>query len=325
MKRSKSRTLISRTISRVKSRISSFGSLTESPNPLIAPPSISDPIATPTRASKSKTVGHRSHRAPEVDRRNAHVLGVTASPLVDGAVDASQSARPPIITIASLKVKTSTWTVFGTHPKFPATAYVNIDLDCEPSQKSIVALKEQEDDQTQHKKAVHQPDAGILYELSVQTSLTGPGVLIKQYGHESRQCMRIGERWLVVLHIGIKDTSLAARLSTSFRSLGGRLGRISNVEVINRWLDVLHRDGEKGREEMDTQQRLEVEVKVVFKHSALPRTTLCMEERTVEVALTEDEVERAKLEGVKLEGGEEEVEEDEERLREMRVLGAPWM
>lgn len=313
MKRTKSRTFISRTISRVRSRLSSLNSLkshTETPNPLIAPPAISNTIATPTRTPKLRSNRQRTScsNPPSVTQ---HGEAASTSPL-DRAVNNAIVGRCPAI--ATLHVKTSTWTVFGEHPKYPATAYVNIDMACE---KMKLAAQYEQD--RQHGEDIEY--AGHLFDMSFETTLAGPGILIKQYGHASRQEMRQGDRWLVVLHLGIKDTSLASKLSTSFRSLGGRLGRISNVDVINRWLDVLHKDTVQQDAE---KQKLLVSLKVTFRHGLLPDTTLLTEERAIDVALTEDEVARARLEGVKLDGGDDEAE-DEERLREFRVLGAPWM
>lgn len=320
MKRHKSRTLISRTLSKVRSRLSSFDFVGESPNPLLAPPTASTTISTPTRQPRPQSTDAPSYLgAALASFDDSTLVRPDDGPVplaTDGAIEAHSLAhRPP--SIATLQVKTLTWTVFGTHPKYPATAYVNIDLACEV-ERSIAAAKREEG--TERDDTLAAMSAGQLFDLTLQTTLTGPGSLIKRYGHTERRSMETGQRWLVVLHIGIKDTSLASKLSTSFRSLGGRLGRISNVDVINRWLDVLHRD--TAQAESDT-QRLQLSMRVEFRHSLLPCTTLLVEERDIEVAMTETEKERAHLEGINLDSGDD--GEDEERLREFRVLGAPWL
>lgn len=314
MKRHKSRTFIGRTLSRVKSRITSFGSVSESPNPLIAPPSRAETLASPTRAPRTDRVTlHRRVDDPSVKDAATYLRRIEdlALPRVDGIAETGN--LPGDLAVAALQFKVSTWTVFGTHPKYSATAYVNIDLACEGN-----TIKREQG-------AIHQPtteqSVGHLHDLSIETTITGPGILIKQYGHPTRSSLALGERWLLVQHIGIRDTSLASKLSTSFRSLGGRLGRLSNIEVINHWLDVLHKDtmqAESGR------QTLQVAVRVEFRHSLLPGTTLLVEERGIEVAVTEDQMEQTKLDGIRLDSAQQE-QEDEERLREMRVLGAPWL
>lgn len=317
MKQHKSRTFISRTLSRVKSRISSLGSTSDSPNPLIAPPSPRETLAspTPTRRSDRHT---QHHRVDDTSLKStaAYLRGVEddTSARVDGIAEAS--SRPLDLAVAALHLKASTWTVFGTHPKYSATAYVNIELVCGKHQECKIVTSEQELAQCPTRE---QP-AGHLRDLSLETTITGPGILIKQYGHPKRPSLAPGERWLVVHHIGIRDTSLASKLSTSFRSLGGRLGRLSNMEMINHWLDVLRKDTEQAD---SSRERPQVSVRVEFKHNLLPSTTLLVEERSIELAMIEDETEGTRLEGVRLDHAEE--QEDEERLREMRVLGAPWL
>jgi hypothetical protein len=220
------------------------------------------------------------------------------------------------VQIASLHIKTSTWTVFGTHAKFPATAYVNIEISCGVSRQSGAASSDRGS-----WSASTRPIMGQLHDLAVVPSLAGPGVLIKRYGNSTNAELTPGEKWTYVLHIGIQETSLASRLSTSFKSLGGRLGRISNVEVINRWLDVLQKD--TTAQSQASKAALQVKVKVAFKHSLLPASTTLLEERVVQITMTEDEVERAKIWDGKL--GYDSEDEEEERVQELRVMGAPWL
>lgn len=316
MERHKSRTLIGRTISRVKSRITSFGSPsdTASPNPLVAPPASQQTIATPTRTPRAfRTVPQRSPthdtiRAPKTQRPD---VSKDTALNVDGAADGL-----PGSSIASLDIKTATWTVFGIQGKFPATAYVNIDISCSGTSSLSTIIS-----RTGPRKSHSASKMGHLYDLTVTPALIGPGALIKRYGHSTRAVLTHGDRWTLVLHLGIQDTSLAARLSTSFKSLGGRLGRISNVDVINRWLDVLQKDN--VLHSTTSSGNLKMQVSVAFKHSLLPTTTVLLEERTVHISMTEDDVERAKFEGFEL-GGDDE-DEDEERIQESRVMGAPWL
>lgn len=317
MRKHKSRTFISRTLSRVKSRISSLGSASDSPNPLIAPPSLRETLASPTPACQSDRHTQR-HRIDDTSLKSTatYLRGIEdyTSVRVDGIAEIGGQQSVPAV--AALQLKASTWTVFGTHPKYSATAYVNIESVCERHKECDIVTSEQE---TAHRPTREQ-SAGHLLDLSLETAITGPGILIKQYGHPKRSSLAPGERWLVVQHIGIRDTSLASKLSTSFRSLGGRLGRLSNIEVINHWLDVLHKDTMQAESNRET---LQVSVRVEFKHNLLPSTTLLVEERNIELAMIEDETEGTRLEGVRLDRPEE--QEDEERLREMRVLGAPWL
>lgn len=313
MKPQKSRTLIGRTLARVKSRLTSFGSGegTQSPNPLIAPPASPSRTRRAFRTVPQRSPAHDTIRAPKTQRtviaNNSSTRTITN--IRNGQ---TQSKREGVhildldvdeARIAALRVDTSTWTVFGTTAKYAATAYVNIEV-------SSTANAAAEDGNA---------SAGHLYGLKISHIVTGPGVIIKQYGDVTRRVLVPGEeQWTSVLHIGIKDTSLAAKLSTSFRSIGGRLKKVSNMEVINRWLNVLQEDTAPRSTTMHSDP-VEVRIKITFKHTLMPRTTTLYEERLVTVAMTEGEVERAKA------VLNDDEDEDEERLREMRVLGAPWL
>ena len=140
------------------------------------------------------------------------------------------------------------------------------------------------------------------------------------------------------MHIGIKDSSLASKLSISLRSLGrsasrsaGRLGRYTNIDLINRWLNVLESDEPNP----SVREPVVVHATVRYKHSLLPKSTLLEDKTSFKVKMTKEEMERAELSGVDLhkrikrDGDEEALDDDEdeyeERLREARVLGAPWL
>lgn len=207
--------------------------------------------------------------------------------------------------------------MFGTHPKYPATAYVNFEISAIAYNDTATATTRKRPNATDTRQVCD----GYVYDLTIKPTVSGPGIILKQYGDLIRPQLSTGDRWILVLHVGIKDTSLASRLSTSFRSLGGRLGRISNVEVINRWLDVLQRD--TAATSGSRQQPLEVSATVEFRHSLLPPSTILSHQCSIEIAMTAADMERAKAEGVKL--GDVSDDEDEERLQEMRVLGAPWL
>jgi hypothetical protein len=324
MKQYKSRTLIGRTLSRVKSRISSLSSSTASPNPLIAPPQIDSNVASPTCRSRAyhtlpqRSPGGKQSNNAQTTRHHLKPIGKSQPPNVDGATEDEEIDPGSCSNIARLEFKTSTWTVFGTYPKFPATAYVNLELTCNTRSTSTLGTTTPTPSAEPVEK-LEQP-GGYLYDLKITPGLSGAAVILKQYGHSARMKLENGERWMVVIHIGIRDTSLAARLSTSFKSLGGRLGRISNVDVINRWLEVLQKDS--GSQSGSSEMKPTVHATVEFRHSLLPPTTTLREERRLEIAMTEQEMERATIEGLKI---DDKTDEEDERVQESRVLGAPWL
>jgi hypothetical protein len=324
MNQYKSRTLIGRTLSRVKSRISSLSSSTTSPNPLVAPPEIDSIVASPTARSRAyhtlpqRSPGGKQFNDAQTTQHQPKPIGKSHPPNVDGAAEDGEVSPSSSSNIAILEFKTSTWTVFGTHPKFPATAYVNLELTCNthPTNTSGTTTPTPS---AKPAGRLEQP-GGYLYDLRITPGLRGAAVILKQYGHSARMKLENGERWMVVLHIGIRDTSLAARLSTSFKSLRGRLGRISNVDVINRWLEVLQKD--HGPQSDPSNMKPAVHAMVEFRHSLMPPTTTLREERRLEIAMTEQEMEQATVEGLKL---DDDTDEDDERVQESRVLGAPWL
>jgi flavin-dependent dehydrogenase len=79
-----------------------------------------------------------------------------------------------------------------------------------------------------------------------------------------------------------------------------------------------------------------VHATVRYKHSLLPETTTLEDKMGCRVKITRDEMERAEMSGVdmilKKRVGSDEDNDDgdgedeyEERVREARVLGAPWL
>ena len=308
----KSRTVVGRTLSKVKDRISSIGSLvsnsTDNPNPLVAPPKpFERPVATITASD------------PTLPPDEARVTSL------DGA--ATPPSNPTPTTIAGLNIKTESWTVFNAHPKYHATAYVKIDVTCVPQSGGVPC-------------PIPLPtytNPGILQDLALELSLEGPGITLSHYGHLAYPVLKPSCHWINLIHIGIKDTSLASKLTTSFRSLGrsasrsaGRLGRYTNIDLINKWLHVLESDDAQHGANVG-REPLILNATVRYKHSLLPKSTLLKDKTSCRVKMTQEEIERAEISGVDLKKTSESddegdsIEEDEERLREARVWGAPWL
>ena len=308
----KSRTVVSRTLSKVKNRISSIGSLvsnsTDSPNPLVAPPK---PFETPVA-----TVIASDPTLPPDEARVTNLDGAATPP-----------SDPTPTAIAGLNIKTEPWTVFNAHPKYHATAYVKIDVTCVPQSGGLPSPLPLPADTA----------PGNLLDLTLELSLEGPGITLSHYGDLVYPTLNPSCHWINLIHIGIKDTSLASKLTTSFRSLGrsasrsaGRLGRYTNIDLINKWLHVLESDDAQHGANVG-REPLILNATVRYKHSLLPRSTRLKDKTSCRVKMTQEEIERAEISGVDLKkttGSDDEadsVEEDEERLREARVWGAPWL
>ena len=312
----KSRKAISRTLSKVKSRISSIGSLvsinsTESPNPLLLPPPALVASIAPIVAKVSTTVDKQAEAAA-----------------LDGAIT---PPHPASLVIAGLNIKPESWTVFNSHPRYHATAYVKFDISC-IAQSSGVPIAP---------PISPSHDPGQLQALTLELSLTGPGVTLSHYGNLTHSSLGThNDHWINLIHIGIKDTSLASKLSTSLRSLGrsasrsaGRLSRYTNLDLINRWLHVLESDDANTSTSELHREPVVVHATVCYKHSLLSERTMLEDKASCRVKMTKEEIERAEMSGVgimstrKTAGSDDEGEEDEyeERLMEARVLGAPFL
>lgn len=186
----------------------------------------------------------------------------------------------------------------------------------------------------------HHP--GHLHALTLELSLTGPGVTLSHYGNLTYTSLKVSDdHWINLVHIGVKDTSLASKLSTSLRSLGrsasrsaGRLSKYTNIDLINRWLHVLESDDANTTSNGGYREPVVVHARVRYRHSLLPERTMLEDKASCRVKMTKEEIERAEMSGVdimsrnKLAGSEEEdndEDEYEERVREARVLGAPFL
>jgi hypothetical protein len=252
-------------------------------------------------------------------------------------------------------MSTESWTVFNTHPKYHATAYIKFDISCFPHPNITTPTT---------------PTLGHLYDLSLHLSLSGPGTTLSHYGNLTHNTLLHSQsptadsdgHWINLLHIGIKDTSLASKLSTSFRSISrsagrsigksaGRFGKYTNIDLINKWLTILESDAPEPEREP-----VIVHAMVKYRHSLLPSSTELRGRVSCRVKMTRDEMERGVLssvdlnldisdsarsrtvrtqrrvvgswygQGRKVEPMERESDdEDEERIQEARVLGAPWL
>ena len=165
---------------------------------------------------------------------------------------------------------------------------------------------------------------------------------LSHYGNLTHSSLKISDNhWINLIHIGIKDTSLASKLSTSLRSLGrsasrsaSRLSRYTNIDLINKWLHVLESDDADRSTNGAHREPVIVHATIRYKHSLLPESTMLEDKASCRVEMKNEEIERAKISGVDLVGQrkvassdeeDNDEDEDEERLGEARVLGAPFL
>jgi hypothetical protein len=277
----------------------------------------------------------------------------TSPPNFDGSTLDPSSETP---SFAALNISTESWTVFNTHPKYHATAYIKLDISCIPH-PNITNLTTS--------------TLGHLHDLSLHLSLSGPGTTLSHYGNLTHTTLLPASattdsdgHWINLLHIGIKDTSLASKLSTSFRTISrsasrsigksaGRFGKYTNIDLINKWLTILESDTPEPEREP-----VIVHAIVKYRHSLLPSNTELRDRVSCRVKMTRDEMERGVLSSTdlnldisdsarsrtvgtqrrvvgswygqgrkveRLERESDDDDEDEERIQEARVLGAPWL
>ena len=320
----RSRTFFTRTIGKVKSRISSINntvSLSQSPDPLL-------PNHAPRKGSPLPSA------VPTIARRPK------SPPLLEGAQDAStQPISSTPSSMATPSITTSSFIVYdnASYPKYLATAYINVDVCC------ILQNPQARNALSGTSKRVRTTDNHIHSLVLTTPTLSGPCALLSHYGTPShgRLTPASGEHWVTVLHIGIKDTSLASKLSTSMKKSAGRLSRhrFTNIALIDKWLDVLQKDSDDDRRKasglsvMGEHDTVAVKGFLKFKHGLMPRNVDCQLAWECTVDMKEDGggeessrvVSDESMRRLAMDNDDEDEDEDEERVREARLLGAPWL
>lgn len=113
---------------------------------------------------------------------------------------------------------------------------------------------------------------GHLLHLDCQVYISGPGIKLLEMGPATREQLHLGDSWVKIVHLGIKETSLASRLSTSVRSKTSNSpasshDKSASLSIIEQWLDVLKMDNRKKNEPVV------VSAVIKYRHSFMPATT----------------------------------------------------
>jgi hypothetical protein len=169
--------------------------------------------------------------------------------------------------IGALNVETYSFVVLENASRHRATAYVIFDMGT------------YEQNAFHHHSSVnpHVPGPpysavqnypGFLRDLSIDISVSGPGVKITQIGLPSLAYLNKLDRWVVAVYLSINDTSLSSRLSTSMRSKGQSVGRSEKspaMALVDHFLDVLKTDKQD--------EPVVVSAVIKYRHAFLPPHT----------------------------------------------------
>lgn len=210
---------------------------TPSRNPLIVPP----PSLVDSRASLHSPISTQKLPTPS---RTRFEIG-----------------RMP--SVAALRVEASTFTVFGQHPKFGATAHVIFDVTAF-KQNAIASLQ-----RPTYPPAPYAPYwmdenyPGHLVDLQIDTTISGAGVKLVEIGLPAISTLHAEDRWITIVHVGVKENSLASRLSTSVRASNAQ-DKSNSMSLIDQWLNVLKRETKKENEP------IVVSAVIRYGHSFLP-------------------------------------------------------
>ncbi|RMZ86782.1 hypothetical protein DV736_g5992, partial [Chaetothyriales sp. CBS 134916] len=161
MTTSKSRTVVSRTFAKVKSRISSIGSITSQ-----------EPDTPIARIALYKTGPQSVDELPDISPPCSTIsfAKVNHNPR-------SKGGEGRIPQISTLVITPSTWTIFAnpSYPKYAATAYVQFTLTCKPQN----AAQDRATEQKNLALLLNVP--GVLLSLSLELDITGAHTIIQDF------------------------------------------------------------------------------------------------------------------------------------------------
>ena len=109
---------------------------------------------------------------------------------------------------------------------------------------------------------------GTLLDVEIQTQLSGPGVKLGEMGAQRHAILNTGDCCAIVVRVGIREDSLASRLSTSLRSRNGSHDGSTSAVLIDHFLDVLKMDNNRHNEPVV------VTANIKYRHNFLPETTV---------------------------------------------------
>lgn len=185
-----------------------------------------------------------------------------ASLIRQGLISTNRVRLP---TISALTIDTYTFVAQSDDPKYRAIAYVVFDLSTK-EQNSLHRNSDVNPYVPEPPYTIVDAYPGFLHELSIETSVSGPGVQISQIGLASLAYLNNADRWVFVVSLGIKDTSLASRLSTSLRHRHSSNGQMSSaMAMVDHFLDVLKTDKDD--------ESVVVSAVIRYRHGFLPPDT----------------------------------------------------
>lgn len=166
--------------------------------------------------------------------------------------------------ISALTVDTYTFMVQSNDPKYRAIAYVVFDLSTR-EQNSLHRNSDVNPYVPEPPYNMIDAYSGFLHELSIETTVSGPGVQVSQIGLSSLAYLNNDDRWVFVVSLGIKDTSLASRLSTSLRHRQSNAQMSSAMAMVDHFLDVLKTDKDE--------ESVVLSAVIRYRHGFLPPDT----------------------------------------------------
>lgn len=107
-------------------------------------------------------------------------------------------------------------------------------------------------------------DPGCLDGLQMAISIEGPCGQLWEAGAPQRQTLGVGDRWTVVVKLGLKETNLAARLSSSARS---RTRNSTSLALIDQFLQTLEMDSKRS-------EPVYLHAVVKYRHAFFPEDTM---------------------------------------------------
>lgn len=227
------------------------------PNPLRAPPNTRSGSSPNTRA------GSRASRYSRV----------YAGPSSPSQLFPTRVVRNPLPAIAALKVDAFTFTVFGRHPKFGVSAYAIFDVTALRQNPFLDGQRSVFPPMPPPPYRLTNDYPGNLIDLEIESFISGAGLKLAEIGSSKIETLYVEDHWVIVVHVGVKENSLASRLSTSVRSRQSTTPRqsedkYSSFSLIDQWLDVLKMEKKKKNEPVI------VTAVVRYRHCFLPDDAL---------------------------------------------------
>ncbi|KAL2426274.1 hypothetical protein ABEF95_001628 [Exophiala dermatitidis] len=190
-------------------------------------------------------IAHHPARSPNPLRAPVPSLASVSRPVSMG--------EAPMPAIAAVRVDTLSTVLFDQDPKFGATAHAIFNITAVPQNASMTDESGADAEQPPAPYLLADNYPGCLVDLEMQTYISGPGVKLVELGSLTRRSLRPGDQWVNIVYLGVKETSLASRLSTSVRSRGNKgstnsHNKSTTLSLIDQWLDVLKMDIGKKNE-----------------------------------------------------------------------------